>query len=170
MITICFLPSAEHYHAFRENATTITEVHTPLLKHQQDTDTSEETEVAEKEYTSPIDISAKEHSVTIQESHAHIAQEHPNVITYIIKLTQKEVIPDNGFQSVAIPQVQPVVLFPCFQIEPRRSSKTKSRTPRDLLAETSIIQQLILWQPKRQRRINNCLGSTSLLRLNSQCL
>ena len=37
VITVCFLPSVEHYYVSRENATTITEEHTPLFAQQQDT-------------------------------------------------------------------------------------------------------------------------------------
>ena len=54
VITVCFLQLAEHYHTFREIATTTTEVHLSLFEHQQDMDTSEVTEVTEKEYASPI--------------------------------------------------------------------------------------------------------------------
>ena len=89
VITVYFLPSAEHYYAFREIAPTFTEERTPFFALQQDTAPVAVTEAAQ-DCTTPVYSNPIDYSV-IQEAHIHISLEHPATTD-----TQEELLPDNN--------------------------------------------------------------------------
>ena len=70
VITVCFLPPAEHFYASRVIAPTITEEHVLLLASQQDTVVVPE--AAAEDCTSPVYTNPTEHLV-VQEMYKHIS-------------------------------------------------------------------------------------------------
>ena len=112
-------------------------------------DTAVASKVGDAEYAPPIDNNFLK-PLNILKSHTHTASQHANATTDLVDPLHKGEITNSG----TTPSVQPVVFFPCFQMDaspPKGTSKrpkTKTRMPRVLVAEPIFTQRRVAFQPQ----------------------